>query len=125
MRRSTSPGARCAISAPIVAIAACRAKLARTRASKPGSRAVCVTPLRNDSVDGDRAANLATARREAQPEPRTDPLPNRGRGCDERISIHPTDPMPEAGFKDHFSAHADAYARYRPDYPPALFAWLA
>jgi len=33
--------------------------------------------------------------------------------------------MPEAGFKDHFSAHADAYARYRPDYPPALFAWLA
>ena len=33
--------------------------------------------------------------------------------------------MPETGFKDHFSAHADAYARYRPDYPPALFAWLA
>src|SRR5688572_11580489 len=33
--------------------------------------------------------------------------------------------VPEAAFKDHFSAHADAYARYRPDYPPALFAWLA
>lgn len=30
-----------------------------------------------------------------------------------------------ARFKDHFSGHADAYARYRPDYPPALFAWLA
>jgi SAM-dependent methyltransferase len=33
--------------------------------------------------------------------------------------------MSQAAFKDHFSAHADAYARYRPDYPPALFAWLA
>ena len=33
--------------------------------------------------------------------------------------------MSEAAFKDHFSAHADAYARYRPDYPPSLFAWLA
>jgi SAM-dependent methyltransferase len=29
------------------------------------------------------------------------------------------------GFKDHFSAHAADYARYRPGYPPALFAWLA
>lgn len=28
-------------------------------------------------------------------------------------------------FKDHFSAQADAYERCRPDYPPALFAWLA
>jgi SAM-dependent methyltransferase len=28
-------------------------------------------------------------------------------------------------FKDHFSGHADAYARYRPTYPPALFDWLA
>ena len=28
-------------------------------------------------------------------------------------------------FKDHFSAQADAYERYRPDYPPALYAWLA
>lgn len=32
--------------------------------------------------------------------------------------------MDPTTFKDHFSAHADAYARYRPDYPPALFAWL-
>jgi SAM-dependent methyltransferase len=30
-----------------------------------------------------------------------------------------------AAFQDHFSGHADAYARYRPDYPAALFAWLA
>jgi SAM-dependent methyltransferase len=30
-----------------------------------------------------------------------------------------------AGFKDHFSGHAGAYAAARPDYPPALFAWLA
>jgi len=28
-------------------------------------------------------------------------------------------------FKDHFSARADAYTRYRPTYPPALFSWLA
>jgi SAM-dependent methyltransferase len=28
-------------------------------------------------------------------------------------------------FKDHFSGHAGAYARYRPDYPAALFTWLA
>jgi SAM-dependent methyltransferase len=28
-------------------------------------------------------------------------------------------------FKDHFSGHASAYARYRPDYPPELFAYLA
>jgi SAM-dependent methyltransferase len=28
-------------------------------------------------------------------------------------------------FKDHFSGHADAYARYRPGYPPPLFDWLA
>jgi SAM-dependent methyltransferase len=27
-------------------------------------------------------------------------------------------------FKDHFSGHADAYARYRPGYPPPLFDWL-
>lgn len=32
--------------------------------------------------------------------------------------------MPDAGFADHFSAHAAQYARFRPDYPPALFAWL-
>ena len=28
-------------------------------------------------------------------------------------------------FKDHFSAASDRYAAYRPDYPPALFTWLA
>src|SRR5687768_12795396 len=28
-------------------------------------------------------------------------------------------------FNDHFSGHASAYARYRPDYPPELFAYLA
>jgi len=30
-----------------------------------------------------------------------------------------------ADFKDHFSANADAYAAYRPVYPPELFAFLA
>lgn len=29
------------------------------------------------------------------------------------------------GFKDHFSGHASAYARYRPTYPPALYEFLA
>jgi SAM-dependent methyltransferase len=33
--------------------------------------------------------------------------------------------MTGADFKDHFSAHAEAYARSRPGYPPALFAHLA
>ena len=28
-------------------------------------------------------------------------------------------------FKDHFSGHANAYARYRPQYPAELFAYLA
>jgi len=28
-------------------------------------------------------------------------------------------------FKDHFSGRAGEYTRYRPSYPPALFAWLA
>lgn len=28
-------------------------------------------------------------------------------------------------FRDHFSGHADAYRRYRPDYPPALIDALA
>jgi SAM-dependent methyltransferase len=28
-------------------------------------------------------------------------------------------------FQDHFSAHAGAYARFRPSYPLSLFAWLA
>ncbi len=27
-------------------------------------------------------------------------------------------------FKDHFSGHPDIYKRFRPTYPPALFAWL-
>ena len=30
-----------------------------------------------------------------------------------------------SAFKDHFSAHAADYARYRPAYPAALFMWLA
>lgn len=30
-----------------------------------------------------------------------------------------------SGFKDHFSGHAAAYARYRPGYPDELFDWLA
>lgn len=29
------------------------------------------------------------------------------------------------GFKDHFSGQSNTYERYRPDYPPELFAWLA
>jgi SAM-dependent methyltransferase len=28
-------------------------------------------------------------------------------------------------FEDHFSSHADTYARHRPRYPDELFAWLA
>jgi ubiquinone/menaquinone biosynthesis C-methylase UbiE len=28
-------------------------------------------------------------------------------------------------FKDHFSGHAGDYRRFRPDYPPELFVWLA
>jgi len=28
-------------------------------------------------------------------------------------------------YQDHFSGHADAYARHRPRYPAELFAWLA
>lgn len=30
-----------------------------------------------------------------------------------------------SAFSDHYSAVADSYARYRPRYPPELFAWLA
>jgi SAM-dependent methyltransferase len=30
-----------------------------------------------------------------------------------------------SGFHDHFSSASDRYAAYRPDYPAALFAWLA
>lgn len=33
--------------------------------------------------------------------------------------------MNHAGFKDHFSGHAAAYADARPHYPDALFEWLA
>jgi SAM-dependent methyltransferase len=33
--------------------------------------------------------------------------------------------MSGAGFKDHFSSHAEAYARSRPGYPPAVFSHLA
>jgi len=28
-------------------------------------------------------------------------------------------------FKDHFSGQSEAYRQYRPEYPPALFEWLA
>lgn len=28
-------------------------------------------------------------------------------------------------FKDHFSRHAELYRRYRPSWPPEVFAWLA
>lgn len=31
----------------------------------------------------------------------------------------------DPGFRDHFSGAAAAYARFRPRYPDALFAWLA
>jgi len=34
-------------------------------------------------------------------------------------------PSNDRGFKDHFSAHASAYATARPHYPAALFDWLA
>ena len=30
-----------------------------------------------------------------------------------------------AGFADHFSDQSQDYARFRPNYPPGLFAWLA
>jgi SAM-dependent methyltransferase len=33
--------------------------------------------------------------------------------------------MATASFPDHFSGHATDYARFRPDYPDALFDWLA
>src|ERR1700752_5169058 len=31
----------------------------------------------------------------------------------------------ETGFKDHFSSQSGDYQRYRPDYPPELYEWLA
>jgi SAM-dependent methyltransferase len=37
----------------------------------------------------------------------------------------PVAAAPARGFKDHFSAHAAAYAEARPRYPAALFHWLA
>ncbi|MEO8432733.1 MAG: class I SAM-dependent methyltransferase [Acidobacteriota bacterium] len=33
--------------------------------------------------------------------------------------------MTASGFSDHFSGHADDYARYRPDYPKELFGHLS
>jgi SAM-dependent methyltransferase len=33
--------------------------------------------------------------------------------------------FPAVTYEDHYSGHADAYARHRPRYPDALFAWLA
>lgn len=33
--------------------------------------------------------------------------------------------QPNMAFSDHFSGVADDYARYRPEYPDALFKWLA
>lgn len=30
-----------------------------------------------------------------------------------------------SGFRDHFSSTSNRYAAYRPDYPAALFTWLA
>ena len=33
--------------------------------------------------------------------------------------------MPSSFFADHFSGHASEYARFRPDYPPDLFDYLA
>ncbi len=33
--------------------------------------------------------------------------------------------MSESGFRDLFSRDSASYARFRPRYPPALFAWLA
>lgn len=37
----------------------------------------------------------------------------------DKLSLH------GAAFKDHFSAHAAAYAKYRPPYPETLFRYLA
>lgn len=34
-------------------------------------------------------------------------------------------PEPRLHFKDHFSAHSEDYARYRPTYPSAMFSWIA
>lgn len=33
--------------------------------------------------------------------------------------------IPPVQFEDHYSGHADAYARHRPRYPDELFTWLA
>lgn len=37
----------------------------------------------------------------------------------------PSPPRASHSFPDHFSGHASDYARYRPDYPAALFDYLA
>lgn len=37
----------------------------------------------------------------------------------------PPEPASRPSFKDHFSGHAELYRRFRPTYPPALFASLA
>jgi SAM-dependent methyltransferase len=46
-----------------------------------------------------------------------------GGGRNERTMKKP--PASVSSFRDHFSSHAADYARYRPDYPGALFDFLA
>jgi SAM-dependent methyltransferase len=44
------------------------------------------------------------------------------------LSVHFTGTLARdllSNFADHFSGHANEYARYRPDYPADLFLWLA
>jgi ubiquinone/menaquinone biosynthesis C-methylase UbiE len=42
------------------------------------------------------------------------------------LLYHPIALSPDhMSFKDHFSGHAALYAKYRPDYPPELYAYLA
>src|ERR1700682_1519508 len=43
--------------------------------------------------------------------------------CDRRVRLIASAPW--MTYEDHFSGHADAYARFRPRYPDELFAWLA
>lgn len=42
-----------------------------------------------------------------------------------RTPNHSEGSLPVARFSDHFSDLAAGYARFRPGYPPSLFAWLA
>jgi ubiquinone/menaquinone biosynthesis C-methylase UbiE len=45
-------------------------------------------------------------------------------GCERSLAPdRHTSPMPS--FSDHYSSVAPSYAKFRPGYPPALFAWLA